>query len=139
MTNAFTLARLRVGVQVIMLIFTVYGGAFVGHCLSDKVTGALPSLSCAYDQKNAGYCVLIPMQHQLHHRVGEIIVRAQQFSFDYIITFGFTMLTFFAFFVVMNKAFCGRICTLGTVQELAYQLGLQLKFGVRRFTQSSVG
>ena len=79
------------------------------------------------------------MQHQLHHRVGESIVRAQQFSIDYIIPFGFTMLTFLAFFLVLNKAFCGWICPLGTVQELAYKIGRRLKLGIRRFTQDSVG
>lgn len=82
-----------------MLFFTVYGGAIMGHYLADKVTGTFPSLSCAYDQKNAGYCVLIPMQHQLHHRVGESNVRTQQFSVDYIIPFGFMMLSFLAFFL----------------------------------------
>ena len=139
MSNSFTLSRLRLGVQIVMLFFTVYGGAVVGHYLADKVTGSLPALSCAYDQQNAGYCVLIPMQHQLHHRVGESIVRAQQFSIDYIIPFGFTMLTFLAFFLVLNKAFCGWICPLGTVQELAYKIGRRLKLGIRRFTQDSVG
>lgn len=139
MTNAFTLSRLRLTVQVVMLFFTVYGGALVGHYLADKVTGALPALSCAYDQQNAGYCVLIPMQHQLHHRVGESIVRFQQFSVDYIIPFGFTMLTFFAFFVVLNKAFCGWICPLGTVQELAYKIGRRLKLQIRRFNQGNIG
>ncbi len=139
MTNALTLSRLRMAVQVVMLVFTVYGGALMGHYLADKVTGSLPALSCAYDQQNAGYCVLIPMQHQLHHRVGESIVRAQQFSVDYIIPFGFTMLTFLAFFFVLNKAFCGWICPLGTVQEFVYKLGRKLKLGIRRFTQDSVG
>ena len=139
MNNTFTLSRLRLGVQIIMLFFTVYGGAAIGHYLADKVTGSLPALSCAYDQQNAGYCVLIPMQHQLHHRVGESIVRAQQFSIDYIIPFGFTMLTFLAFFLVLNKAFCGWICPLGTVQELAYKTGRRLKLGIRRLTQDTVG
>jgi len=139
MTNLFTLSRIRLSVQVVMLVFTVYGGALVGHYLSDKVTGALPALSCAYDQQNAGYCVLIPLQHQLHHRVGESIVRAQQFSFDYVIPLGFTMLTFLAFFVVLNKAFCGWICPLGTVQELIYKVGRRLRLPVRRFTQETVG
>ena len=139
MRNTFTLSRLRLGVQIIMLFFTVYGGAVMGHYLADKVTGSLPALSCAYDQQNAGYCVLIPMQHQLHHRVGESIVRAQQFSVDYIIPFGFTMLTFLAFFLVLNKAFCGWICPLGTVQELAYKIGRRLKLAIRRLNQGTVG
>ena len=139
MTSFFTLSRIRMSVQIVMLVFTVYGGALVGHYLSDKVTGALPALSCAYDQQNAGYCVLIPLQHQLHHRVGESIVRAQQFSFDYVIPLAFTMLTFLAFFVVLNKAFCGWICPLGTVQELIYKVGRRLRLPVRRFTQATVG
>lgn len=139
MTNSFTLSRLRLSVQVVMLIFTVYGGAIVGHYLADKVTGSLPALSCAFDQKNAGYCVLIPLQHQLHHRVGESIVRFQQFSFDYLIPLGFTMLTFMAFFIVLNKAFCGWVCPLGTVQELLYKIGRRLKLPVRRFAQDKVG
>ena len=139
MTNSFTLSRLRLSVQVVMLIFTVYGGAIVGHYLADKVTGSLPALSCAFDQKNAGYCVLIPLQHQLHHRVGESIVRFQQFSFDYLIPLGFTMLTFMAFFIVLNKAFCGWVCPLGTVQELLYKIGRRLKLPVRRFVQDKVG
>jgi len=139
MTSFFTLSRIRMSVQIVMLVFTVYGGALVGHYLSDKVTGALPALSCAYDQQNAGYCVLIPLQHQLHHRVGESIVRAQQFSFDYVIPLAFTMLTFLAFFVFLNKAFCGWICPLGTVQELIYKVGRRLRLPVRRFTQATVG
>jgi len=139
MTSFFTLSRIRMSVQIVMLVFTVYGGALVGHYLSDKVTGALPALSCAYDQQNAGYCVLIPLQHQLHHRVGESIVRAQQFSFDYVIPLAFTMLTFLAFFVVLNKAFCGWICPLGTVQELIYKVGRRLRLPVRRFTQATIG
>jgi len=139
MGQAFTLSRLRLTVQVVMLVFTVYGGALVGHYLADKVTGALPSLSCAFDQQNSGYCVLIPLQHQLHHRVGESIVRFQQFSYEYLIPLGFTMMTFLLFFMVLNKAFCGWICPLGTVQELLSKVGRWFKLPVRRLNQSTVG
>lgn len=138
MKQYMTLSRLRLGVQVFMLVFTVYGGAVLGHYMADKVTGALPALSCAFDQQNAGYCVLIPLQHQLHHRVGEGIVRLQQFSFDYLIPLGFTLLNFFLFFVVLNKAFCGWVCPLGTVQELIHKAGRRLSLPLRRFTQESV-
>lgn len=126
------LSRIRLAVQVVMLVVTVYGGAVVGHYLADKVSNALPALSCAYDQENAGYCVLIPLQHQLHHRVGESIVRFQQFSFDYLIPVGFTLLAFFGFFVVLNKAFCGWICPLGTLQEILYRIGRRLNLPLHR-------
>ena len=139
MNTFLTLTRVRHVVQVVMLVFTVYGGAIVGHYLADKVTGQLPALSCAYDQQNSAYCVLIPIQHQLHHRVGESIVRFQQFSFDYVIPLGFTMLTFLAFFLVLNKAFCGWICPLGTVQEFVNKLGRKMKVPVVRLTQKTVG
>jgi ferredoxin-type protein NapH len=109
-----------------MLVFLVYGGLVLGHYLSDKISGTLPALSCAYDQENADYCVLIPTQHQLHHRVGEAIVRMQEFSFKVFLPLLFTFISFYLFFVVLNKAFCGWICPLGTIQELLYKLGRRL-------------
>ncbi|MBE9558638.1 MAG: 4Fe-4S binding protein [Proteobacteria bacterium] len=139
MKQFLTLSRIRLTVQVAMLVFTVYGGALVGHYLSDKVTGSLPALSCAYDQENSAYCVLIPLQHQLHHRVGQSIVKFQQFSFDYLIPMAFTMLNFLLFFAVLNKAFCGWICPLGTVQELINKVGRRLSLPLRRFRMDNVG
>ncbi|TNF91864.1 MAG: 4Fe-4S binding protein [Gammaproteobacteria bacterium] len=121
--NGLTLGRFRLVVQLVMLVFLLYGGAVMGHYLADKVSNALPALSCAYDQQNSGYCVLIPLQHQLHHRVGEGIVALQSFSFKLLLPLFFTLVSFFVFFVVLNKAFCGWICPLGTVQELLYRLG----------------
>lgn len=77
-----TLSRLRLGVQLLMLVVTVYGSVFVGTYMADKLSNALPALSCAYDQMNGGYCVLIPTQHILHHRIGEAMVRAQRMRRD---------------------------------------------------------
>lgn len=134
-----TLGRFRLGVQIVMLFVTVYGGALIGHYLADKVSNALPALSCAYDQENGGYCVLIPLQHQLNHRVGEAIVKLQQFSVSTLIPLGFTMLSFFVFFVVLNKAFCGWICPLGTMQELLHRLGRKLALPLRRLGLENVG
>ncbi len=125
--QTLTLGRLRFAVQILMFIFLVYGGAVIGHYAADKISGELPALSCAYDQQNASYCVLIPTQHQLHHRVGEALVQMQQFSFKVLLPLLFTFLTFYAFFVFINKAFCGWICPLGTFQEMLYKLGRWLK------------
>nr|VFJ62777.1 MAG: 4Fe-4S binding domain-containing protein [Candidatus Kentron sp. DK] len=125
-TKVPTLGKLRSVVQILSFVFLVYGGLAIGHYAAEKISGALPVLSCAYDQHNGGYCVLIPTQHQLHHRVGEALVRMQQFSFDALIPLLFTFLSFYLFFVVLNKAFCGWICPLGTFQEMLYKAGRRL-------------
>ncbi len=139
MAKTLTLGRIRTTVQIVMFILLVYGGSVMGHYLADKVSGTLPALSCAYDQQNGDYCVLIPIQHQLHHSVGEAIVRMQQFSFKLLLPLFFTFVSFLMFFVVLNKAFCGWICPLGSVQEWLYKLGRKLNRPMHRLTQDNVG
>lgn len=134
-----TLARFRLLVQIAMLFLTVYGGLVVGHYSAEKISNALPALSCAYDMQNASYCVLIPTQHQLHHRIGEGIVRAQQLTFGIVLPLVMTVLTFFAFFFVIGKAFCGWVCPLGTLQELIGKLGRRLGINLRRFDEGDLG
>lgn len=118
-----TLGRVRLYVQLVMLFLTVWGGSLVGHYAADKISNALPALSCAYDQQNGGYCVLVPLQHQMHHRVGEALVRAQEVSLKIVLPLLFTLASFAAFFLVLGKAFCGWVCPLGTLQEWTHKLG----------------
>jgi len=132
------LGRVRLGVQLFMLVFLLYGGSILGHYLADRVSGALPALACAYDGETADHCVLVPMQHQIHHQVGEGLVRMQEFAVKMVIPLFFTLLTFFTMFVVLNKAFCGWICPLGTVQELIYRLGRWLGRPVKRLMPGKV-
>ena len=134
-----TLGRLRFAVQLAMLVLTVYGSVIVGHYAAEKITGALPALSCAYDQQNAAYCILIPTQHQIHHRIGEGIVRAQQLTFQLLLPLVMTIASFFAFFFVIGKAFCGWVCPLGTLQELVGRLGRRFNIGLRRFAAGDLG
>ena len=133
-----TLGRFRLAVQIVMLLVTVYGSNLVGFYMAEKISNALPALSCAYDQQNGAYCVLIPTQHQLHHRVGEAIVKAQQFTLQMVVPLLFTLLTFFAFFFVLGKAFCGWVCPLGTLQELIGKLGRRLNLPLRRLDDGNV-
>ncbi|MCW8862231.1 MAG: 4Fe-4S binding protein [Rhodospirillales bacterium] len=137
--NPLTLSRIRLFVQLVMLVVTVYGGAVMGHYLSDKISNELPALSCVFDQENGAYCTLLPIQHQLHHRVGEGIVRLQGFTFSMLIPIAITLLTFYAFFVFLNKAFCGWVCPLGTVQEVLYKVGRFVGLPVRRLAKDNVG
>lgn len=134
--NAVLMMRLRPWVQAISLLVLVYGAGAVGHYMAEKLSNALPALSCAYDKENAGYCVLVPLQHQLHHRVGEGLVKLQTVTAGMIMPLVSTMLTFLLFFIVLNKAFCGWICPLGTVQEWIYKAGRFFGVGTRRVPEA---
>jgi NAD-dependent dihydropyrimidine dehydrogenase PreA subunit len=134
-----TLSRFRFVVQVLMLFVTVYGSVIVGHYAADKITGALPALSCAYDQMNGSYCILVPTQHQVHHRIGEAMVRAQELTVQMVLPLLMIFLTFFAFFFVIGKAFCGWVCPLGTLQEWIGKAGRRFGIGIRRFEKGDLG
>lgn len=132
-----TLGRLRLAVQLVMLFVTVYGGSLVGYYAAEKLSGTLPALSCAYDKQNGAYCILIPTQHQLHHRVGEALAAAGHFAIEMVLPLLFTLLTFYLFFVFLNKAFCGWVCPLGTVQELLHRLGRRLDRPFRGLSETA--
>lgn len=134
-----TLARFRFAVQIVMLFVTVYGSVMVGNYTADKLSNALPALSCAYDQMNGGYCVLVPTQHIIHHRIGEAMVRAQQLTTQMVLPLLMTFVSFFAFFFVLGKMFCGWVCPLGTLQELVGRIGRRFGIGLRRFEPGDLG
>jgi polyferredoxin len=48
-------------------------------------------------------------------------------------------LTFFVFFFVIGKAFCGWVCPLGTLQEWIGKIGRRFGIGVRRFEKGDLG
>ena len=94
-------------------------------CIRDRLSGSLPALSCAYDHQGSDYCTLIPLQHQMDHRLGETIAQGGNLMMG-IMPSLITLGTFLILFVVLNKAFCGWICPLGTFQEMLQLLGQKL-------------
>jgi polyferredoxin len=124
--NPFTnLSVIRKLVQLGAFVFFVYGGVLTGYYLEDKISRALPALSCAYDHQGSDYCTLIPIQHQMHHRLGTAIADGGNLLMGIMPTL-ITLGTFLVLFVLLNKAFCGWICPLGTFQEFIHMLGQKL-------------
>ncbi|MBF0374265.1 MAG: 4Fe-4S binding protein [Alphaproteobacteria bacterium] len=117
------LGTTRLAVQLVAFAVLVYGGMVLGHYTAQKLSNALPALSCAFDQNDGAYCALLPLQHQMHHRVGEGAARAGALAWEMLLPTAFTLLSFFLLFVVLSKAFCGWICPLGALQEMIGRLG----------------
>jgi len=126
LTNLSVLRKLA---QVSAFVLFVYGGSVGGYYLADKFSIALPALSCAYDMRSADLCVLIPFQHQFDHRLGAAIATGGNLMMGLLPTL-ITLGIFVLLFVILNKAFCGWICPLGTFQEFLHMLGQKL--GLRR-------
>jgi len=131
MDKFLTLTWFRRLVQLFFFVIMVYGSLFMTTFYSeDKFTGALPALSCAYDEQSGDYCTLIPFQHQMDHRVSGIFtsdLSVMQALLPTLITLG----TFILLMVILNKAFCGWVCPLGFFQEMIHSLGDKL--GFKRF------
>jgi len=125
MNAFFNLSVVRKLVQLLTFVFLVYGIGVSSYYLADKLTAALPVLSCAYDFEGADYCTLIPFQHQMDHRLGTLLAAGGNLLTGLMPTL-ITLGTFLLLFVVLNKAFCGWICPLGTFQELLHMVGQKL-------------
>lgn len=132
------LGMARLAVQLVAFVVLVYGGLVLGHYTAQKLSNALPALSCAFDQNDGAYCALLPLQHQMHHRVGEGAARAGALAWEMLLPTAFTLVSFFLLFVVLGKAFCGWICPLGTLQEAIGRVGRRFGLAARPLGQTAV-
>ncbi len=126
MDKLLTLTALRRIVQLCAFFFFVYGAVvFTTFYTDDKLTQALPALSCAYDMKGGDYCTLIPLQHQMDHRVSTLFTQHAG-AMEALIGTIITVLTVAALILILNKAFCGWLCPLGFFQEVVGLIGTKL-------------
>ncbi len=135
--SMFNLSVLRKLVQLASFLFLVYGASIVGYYTADKLSVAFPALTCAYNFESADYCTLIPFQHQMAHRLGSVIADGGNLLAGLMPTL-ITLGLFLLFFVVLNKAFCGWICPLGTFQEWIHMIGTKLGLRQREGASSDL-
>lgn len=121
--NNSDLSRLRFYVQLFSFVLLIYGGY-----LAINVGNQLPTFACLYSESAGGACYLLGFQHQM------ATPWAQIFSGRGIaILVG--LATFIAFFVVFNKAWCGFICPLGTIQDWLNKLRRKLKIRAAGYSE----
>lgn len=125
------LGGLRVAVQFVSFLLLVWGSHVVGYYMAEKISHALPALACAYNTQTGAYCVLVPFQHQIHHRLGGGLASGM-LTMEMLLPTLLTFTSFFVLFVVLNKAFCGWVCPMGTIQALLASLGRRISLPLIR-------
>jgi ferredoxin-type protein NapH len=116
------LRRFRFWFQLLSFILLVYGGR-----VAIDLGTSLPTFSCGYNRSGAGVCYFLPLQHQLAMPWSRLFSPAAVMVF---VGLGLFLL----WFVTLNKAWCGFICPLGTLQD--WITALRKRFGIRYSTYS---
>ncbi len=111
--------------QLLAFGVLVYGGY-----LAIDIGMDLPTFSCPYNNKSAGSCYFIGLQHRL------------VLPFDNFISFrGLGIITatlsFLVWFVFLNKAWCGFVCPLGTLQDWITKLRVALRIPYGEYSRDT--
>ena len=120
--NRVNLSRFRFYFQLAAFVLLIYGGY-----LAINIGDQLPTFACLFADQRGGSCYLLGFQHQM------------ALSFERLFSGrGIGVLTglatFAAFFIFFNKAWCGYVCPLGTIQD--WLTSLRRKMGIRYSTYS---
>lgn len=115
--NNGNLRKVRFWIQLASFILFVYGGY-----LAINFGSSFPIFTCPYNGDVSATCYLISLQHQL------ALPTKILFSPAFISIF-IGLITFLAWFIVLNKAWCGYMCPFGTLQD--WITGLRKKIGIR--------
>ena len=118
-------SRFRFWIQLLSFFLFVYGGYFF-----IEIGSRLPIFSCPYVEGSPGGCYLIGVQHELHTTWGTIFSPR---GISILKSLGI----FLIFFLFLNKAWCGFVCPLGTLQDWITRLRKMLGFSFVRYGEMS--
>ncbi|MEN8189134.1 MAG: 4Fe-4S binding protein [Thermodesulfobacteriota bacterium] len=115
--NNSRVSRFRFWFQIAAFALLVYGG-FLAINIGDR----LPTFACVFEDGRGGSCYLMGFQHQMTIPFNRIFTGRG-------IGVLVGLLTFIGFFILFNKAWCGFVCPLGTIQD--WLTKLRCRFSVR--------
>ena len=118
-------SRFRFWIQLLSFFLFVYGGYFF-----IEIGSRLPIFSCPYVEGSPGGCYLIGVQHELHATWGTIFSPR---GISILKSLGI----FLIFFLFLNKAWCGFVCPLGTLQDWITRFRKMLGFSFVRYGEMS--
>ncbi len=123
--NNGSISRFRFWIQLLSFVLFIYGSYLLIH-----IGQNLPVFACPYNPGSPGTCFLISLQHRM------ITSWSAIFSWR-----GLGILTslgsFVLFFVVFNKAWCGFVCPLGTLQDWITKLRNRLGIRAGQYDEKS--
>ncbi|MCP4339772.1 MAG: 4Fe-4S binding protein [Desulfobulbaceae bacterium] len=121
--NRGDISRFRFYIQIVSFALLIYGG-YLAINIGDK----LPTFACVFDDARGGSCYLMGFQHQMSTPFGRMFTGRG-------IGILVGLITFVGFFILLNKAWCGYICPLGTIQDWITKI--RTKTGIRYSTYSA--
>lgn len=122
--NNVDLRRFRFWLQLLFFALFVYGGY-----LAINLGQYLPTFSCGFNNEGrGGVCFFLPLQHMLARDLSSLFGYAG-------LSLLFGLLYFALWFIVLNKAWCGYACPLGTLQDWITSLRNRLGVRYSRYTQ----
>ncbi len=121
------IGRFRFWVQLAAFGLLVYGGYF-----AINLGNSLPTFSCAFiGEGRGGVCYLLPLQHHTH------ITWDSVFGWrGMLLVTG--LVTFIGWLIVLNKAWCGYICPLGTIQDWLTRLRQALGIRYASYSETTL-
>lgn len=118
--NRADIRKFRFWVQLLFFIIFVYGAYF-----AIDLGRNIPMFSCGFDKEVGGMCYFLPLQHQLARPLNVLFSVAS-------ISILIGLITFLLWFIFLNKAWCGYVCPIGTIQD--WITSLRKKMGIRYST-----
>lgn len=115
--NRANISRFRFYFQITTFILLSYGGYW-----AINIGDQLPTFACVFGEARGGSCYLLGFQHQMATPFSRMFTGRG-------VTILVGLLTFVGFFILFNKAWCGFVCPLGTIQDWITRIRVRL--GIR--------